>query len=131
VAFRLSGSYMMPWDIMLSGSLLSNTGYPYISTYNVTRTIASAAGVSLTRSAQTVELSERGDERLPSVTMVDLRISRPIRFGTRRIVPQLDIFNIPNADTVVSLQNAVGSTYLNPREILAPRIIRVGFSLDF
>jgi hypothetical protein len=131
VAFRLSGSYLMPYDIMLSGSMLSNTGYPYQSTYNVTRAIASAAGVSLTRSSQTVELSERGDERLPTVTMVDLRIARPIRIGTRRIVPQLDIFNLTNADTVVSLQNAVGSTYLNPREIVAPRIIRVGFSLDF
>ena len=131
VAFRLSGSYMMPYDIMLSGSLLSNTGYPYVSTYNVTRAIASAAGVSLTRSSQSVDLSERGDERLPSVTMLDLRISRPIRIGTRRFVPQLDIFNITNADTVVSVQTAVGSTYLNPREILAPRIIRVGFSLDF
>ena len=131
VAFRMSGSYMLPYDVMLSGSLLSNTGYPYVSTFNVTRTIATGAGVSLTRSSQTVDLSERGDERLPTVTMVDLRISRPIRIGTRRIVPQLDIFNITNADTVVSLQSAVGGTYLNPREILAPRIIRVGFSLDF
>ena len=115
---------------MLAGSLLSNTGYPYV-TVNVTRAIASAAGVSLTRSSQTVDLSERGDEPLPTVTMVDFRISRPFQIGTRRFVPQLDIFNITNADTVVSLQSAVGGTYLNPREILAPRIIRVGFSLDF
>jgi hypothetical protein len=131
VAFRMSGSYLLPYDFTLAGSLVSNSGYPYVSTYNVSRGIASDAGVSLTRSSQTVELSERGEERLPAVTMVDLRISRPIRIGSRRIVPQLDIFNIGNADTVVSLQSAVGNTYLNPREILAPRIIRVGFSLDF
>jgi catechol 2,3-dioxygenase-like lactoylglutathione lyase family enzyme len=131
VAFRMSGSYLLPYDITLAGSMVSNTGYPFVSTYNVTSAIAAAAGVSLTRSSQTIDLSRRGDERLPTVTMVDLRISRPIRIGTRRIVPQLDIFNITNADTVVSLQNAVGSTYLNPREILSPRIIRVGFSLDF
>jgi hypothetical protein len=131
VAFRMSGSYRLPYDFTLAGSLVSNTGYPYVSTYNVTRTIASAAGVNLTRSSQSVDLSERGEERLPTVTMVDLRLSRPIRFGTRRIVPQIDFFNISNADTVVSLQSAVGSTYLNPREILSPRIIRVGFSIDF
>jgi hypothetical protein len=85
----------------------------------------------VTRTSQTVSLSQRGDERYPTVTMVDLRISRTFRFGDRRFVPQLDIFNIGNAATVVSVQNAVGGTYLDPREILSPRIIRVGFSLDF
>lgn len=63
--------------------------------------------------------------------MVDLRLSRLFQIGTRRFVPQLDIFNITNADMLVSLQSAVGNTDLNPREILAPRIIGVGFSLDF
>ena len=33
--------------------------------------------------------------------MVDIRVSRTFRFGNRRIVPQFDIFNITNADTVV------------------------------
>jgi hypothetical protein len=131
VGFRLSGSYRFPYEFLLAGSLVSNTGYPFVSSYNVTRAIATAAGVSLTRTSQTVSLSERGEERLPTVTMADLRISRPIRFGSRKIVPQLDIYNITNADTVVSLQNAVGGTYLDPREILSPRIIRVGFSIDF
>ena len=131
VGFRLSGTYRLPYDIGLAGSMVSNSGYPFVSTYNVTRAIAAASGVALTRTSQTVELSERGEERLPTVTMFDLRISRTFRFGNRRIEPQIDFFNIGNADTVVSLQNAVGSTYLDPREILSPRIIRVGFSIDF
>jgi hypothetical protein len=46
-------------------------------------------------------------------------------------VPQLDLFNIGNAGTIVRYNVAVGSTYLTPAEIVAPRIIRVGFSLDF
>ncbi len=131
VGFRLSGTYRLPYEIGLAGSMVSNSGYPFVSTYNVTRALAAAAGVALTRTSQTVELSERGDERLPTVTMFDLRISRTFRFGNRRIEPQIDFFNIGNADTVVSLQNAVGGTYLDPREILSPRIIRVGFSIDF
>jgi hypothetical protein len=131
VAFRLSGSYLLPGAISLAGSLVSNTGYPYVSTYSISRAVAARQGVVLTRSSQAVPLSQRGDERLPNVTMADIRISRPIRFGNRRFVPQLDIFNIGNAATVVNLQNAVGGAYLDPREILSPRIIRVGFSLDF
>jgi hypothetical protein len=131
VGFRLSGSYRLPWDFNFAGSLVSNTGYPFVSTFNLTQAAARNLGISLTRSSQTIDLTERGEERLPNVTLADFRISRTFRFGNRRIIPQLDVFNISNADTVVSLQSAVGGTYLNPREILSPRIIRVGFSLDF
>ncbi|MBI3263388.1 MAG: TonB-dependent receptor [Acidobacteria bacterium] len=109
----------------------ANQGYPYVSSYNLTRAVAATQGIVLTRATQSVTLSQRGDERLPNVTLADIRISRAIKLGARRIVPTLDLFNIGNAATVVSLNNAVGTTYLEPREILAPRIIRVGLSIDF
>ncbi|MEZ5283648.1 MAG: TonB-dependent receptor [Vicinamibacterales bacterium] len=132
VAFRLSGSYRLPYEISLAGSMVANNGYPYVSTYAVSRNLASQAGVALTRSSQTVFLSERGDERLPNVTMFDIRLSRAFNFGGgRSITPQLDLFNITNSDVVTSYNSAVGSSYLFPQEILAPRIIRVGFSLNF
>jgi hypothetical protein len=128
VAFRLSGSYILPGDVSVAGSLISNTGYPYVSTYTISRSIFPG----LTRSSQVAILSSRGDERLPSVTMVDLRFSRAFRFsGNRKVTPQLDIFNIGNASTAVSYGASVGSTYLRPGEIVAPRIVRIGFSIDF
>src|SRR6185436_18590188 len=126
---RFSGSYRLPWSVDLAGSLISNSGYPYVSTYSLSRA-AAAPTVNLTRASQTVFLSQRGEERYPSVTMVDLRISRPIKFGSRQFNPQLDIFNIGNAATVVRYNPSLGSTYLAQGEILAPRIIRVGFSID-
>lgn len=130
-AFRLSGSYRLPGDISLAGSMIANNGYPYVSTYAVSRAAAAAAGVTLTRASQTVVLSERGDERYPNVMMFDLRLSRAFRFGSRSFQPQIDFFNIGNADTVVSYSAAVGPAYLRPGDNLSPRIIRVGFSLNF
>jgi hypothetical protein len=130
-AFRLSGSYMLPWDINLAGSMIANNGYPYVSTYVLSRAVAATQGITLTRATQTVQLSERGEERFDNVTMVDLRLSKAIRFGSRSFTPQIDFFNITNADTAVSRTTAVGGNYLIPTEILAPRIIRVGFSLNF
>ncbi len=127
VAFRLSGSYVMPWDITVAGSLISNTGYPYVSTYTVTRALVP----NLVRASQTVFLSSRGDERLPSVTMLDMRFSRPFQYGGRRFVPQLDIFNIANSSAIVGVNSSVSATYLVPNQIVAPRIVRVGFSIDF
>jgi hypothetical protein len=132
VAFRLSGSYRLPWELNLAGSLLSNTGYPEVTTFQVTSAAAAAQGTTMTRGSQTLPLSMRGDERRPNVTMVDLRISRAFSIGGgRRIVPQADFFNIGNASTVVNRTVAVGPAYLTPVEVLAPRIIRVGLSLDF
>ena len=88
--------------------------------------------MSLTRASQTVVLSERGEERLPNVTMLDIRLSRPFRFGSgRSFQPQIEFFNVANADTVTSQTVAVGSAYLRPGAILSPRIIKVGFSLNF
>jgi hypothetical protein len=132
VAFRLSGSYTLPYDINLAGSMISNNGYPFRTTYSISRAYAASQGIALTRGTQVVALSERGDERFDAVTMVDLRISRAFRFGGgRSFTPQVDIFNIGNADTVVAHNVGVGTSYLFPSEILSPRIIRVGFSFNF
>jgi hypothetical protein len=131
VAFRLSGSYMLPWEINLSGTLVSNTGYPFISTYTLSRATAATAGVNLTRASQVVLLSNRGDERLDTVSLIDLRLSRAFRFGTRRISPQFDIYNVTNQYTPQGVTVGVGSTYLRPTSILAPRIMRVGVAFNF
>jgi hypothetical protein len=126
-AFRLSGTYLAPYEINISGSFILNDGYPYQSTYGITRT----AFPTLTRSTQNVRLTERGDERLPDVAMIDLRFSRTFRFGDRRITPLMEFFNLTNADSVVGYNVNVGSSYLRPTEILAPRLLRLGVTIDF
>jgi len=129
--FRLSGSYQLPGDVLIAGSVISNGGGAYVSTYNASRA-AVAPVVALTRGSQNVFLSARGDERLPKVTTADVRFSRAFRFGQgRRIVPQVDLFNINNGAMPVAITSAVGGSYLAPTQILAPRIIKVGFSVNF
>jgi hypothetical protein len=43
----------------------------------------------------------------------------------------VDFFNINNSAAVVALTSAVGGAYLVPQQILAPRIIRLAFTLNF
>jgi hypothetical protein len=127
-AFRLAGTYMLPWEIGLSGTLVANQGYPFQSTYSVTRTVFP----TLTRASQSVTLSRRGDERLENVAMVDLRIAKTLRFASgRSVTPQMELFNLGNAASVVRNNGAVGGRYLAPAEILAPRVVRFGFSVLF
>jgi len=130
VGYRLSGSFEFPGAVLVAGSMISNGGAPYVSVYSASRA-AVAPVVTLTRGSQNVFLSARGDERLATVTMADIRISRPFRFGPRRIVPTVDFFNIGNTGTPVSITSTIGGSYLFPTQIIAPRIIRVGFSMNF
>jgi len=131
IAFRMSGSYELPGAIVFAGSLIANSGYPYQTTYQITRATAAAQGITLTRATQTITLSDRGDERFSPVRELDLRLSRIFRFGSRRITPEVNFFNIGNAAPLVNLTNGVGGAYLAPVEILAPRIIRIGVAVDF
>ena len=127
-ALRVAGSVMLPWDFMVSGSFIANQGYPFQSTYTITRTTYPA----LTRANQLVRLTSRGDERLEDVAMVDLRLSRSFALGgTRKFTPQVEIFNLGNASTVVRNTPAVGTLYLAPAEILAPRVVKIGFAMTF
>lgn len=127
--FKASGTYVVPrLELAVAGSFLRNTGYPRHVNYQITRT----AYPALTRSGQIVYVNERGDERRPNVAMVDVRFSRAFRFGTAaRIEPQLDVFNLTNADTIVNMVDNVGARLGYPSEILAPRIVRFGVSVTF
>jgi len=51
--------------------------------------------------------------------------------GILPLAPAIEVGHGGIATQVVSLTNTVGAQYLAPAEILAPRIIRVGFSFDF
>lgn len=125
--FKLAGSYVIPRaEVSVSTSFVRNTGYPRQYTYQVTRAVVP----NLTRSAQTVRTIPRGDDRLPTVTLLDLRFSRSFRFGRSFMIePQLDIFNVTNDDTIVRIVDAIGPRFSFPTEILAPRIVRVGFAM--
>jgi len=126
---KLSGTLVIPRvEVAVSGSLVRNTGYPRQFTYQVTRTQIPG----LTRSGQAIRVNGRGDERLPNVTLADVRFSRTFRLGKNRTFePQIDIFNATNADTIARIVDAIGPRLGFPTEILAPRIVRVGFSVTF
>ncbi|MPZ18699.1 MAG: hypothetical protein GEV06_12405 [Luteitalea sp.] len=127
-SFKVAGTWVIPRaEISLSSSLVRNTGYPRQPTYQINREIYP----DLTRSTQNLRLLPRGELRVPDVTMIDLRISRPFRFGTTTLEPQLDIFNATNADTIVGVVDQIGSRYGFPTEILAPRLVRVGLVIRF
>jgi hypothetical protein len=68
----------------------------------------------------------------PRLTQVDMRVSRSFRMmGNARLRGSLDIYNIFNASSVLSMTPTYGPSWLNAAQVLSPRLLRIGAQVDF
>ncbi len=69
---------------------------------------------------------------LPYQQQVNLRFMRRFRFGNTTIMPDIDIFNLFNSNTVTQVNyTCCGPLYLRPLAILQARYARFGLQVDF
>lgn len=136
---KLTGSYMLPHDVMLSSNFRAQTGTPYART----------ATYRLTQGNVTVNAEPRGDNRLPGLTTVDARVAKTFKLtGARSIEVLVDAYNLTNANTAWAANPLTGrinvrqggdasgallnqQQFLAPVSILAPRVIRFGAAFRF
>lgn len=73
-----------------------------------------------------------GKIRLPNVDILNLRLSRPIHLGERfDVEPVVDLFNITNANTVISEVPTGGASFEKPTNQLNPFIARFALRFSF
>jgi len=122
-AFTLSGSYQMPYQIMVSGKYTASDGNPLMRTLSVS---------GLPQGTETVWVQPRGDDRTEVVNkFVDVRFAKRFNVGIARLEGNIDLFNLLNANHVTGQVEAIGSTIGRPNRILTPRIIRFGVTARF
>jgi hypothetical protein len=123
--FTLSGSYLLPYDISISGKYTGRAGDPLIRT-------AVFSGLTASQASETVRVNQRGEDRTEDVTkFVDLRVSKRFRLGASSLEGSVDLFNLLNANHVLLQTTAVGTTWGRPTQILSPRVIRFGLTARF
>jgi hypothetical protein len=122
---KVSGSYPLPHDFSVSGAFQSSTGWPLARTFTVT----TAQVPNLTQVTQNVSLVPAGDVRLAYKNLLDLRATKVVRLGTRRVELKADLFNVLNNNAPTAEVTAVGSSLGKPSNIVDPRTFRL--SLDF
>jgi hypothetical protein len=121
--FTVSGSYVLPYDVQISGKYTGRDGEP------LTRTLTAGG---LTQGTETVWVQPRGRDRTDTVNkFVDLRLAKRVRMGTSRLEGTVDIFNLLNANHVLLQNEAIGTTFGRPSRILTPRIVRFGLAINF
>jgi len=118
--FKVSGLYNLPKDFNVSASYNSRQGYPEeFALNNSLRTDGSGTILLLQNNV--------GDTRLPNFQNLDFHVDRPVRVGTIRFVPALDIFNVFNGNTLLAVRTTQNAANANQIQgILAPRVARLG-----
>jgi hypothetical protein len=143
--------YPLPWEISTSAIYQNSSGIPITATYSLTNANAvrsasnpnglprnlSACGAPTGNCNQTidVELIEPNTMFEPRLQQLDLRFSRIFRLGgTNRIRAGMDIYNVFNANNVISSNVAysgAGENFLDVRQILGGRLFKFGVQYDF
>ena len=123
--FKANGLYVLPYEISLAAAYEARQGFPYIPTMNISSRPNRAGGVE-------VLLDTVGDVRLGNFQNLDLRVSKTFTMGTVTVQPSLDIFNVPNWNTVFSRRRNQNSSVANDvSTLLAPAAARFGVTVTF
>jgi hypothetical protein len=145
--FKASGSYQLPYKVLVAGNLRLQSGLPVTRTWAVP-TCSATVLANCTRQGLTVNAEPRGSVLLPFLPTVDLRAGRYFDFHDDRIELSLDVYNLTNANTVFATRTTTGqtpirvngdptqpttliTTFLSPTQFLAPRVVRFNVTYSF
>jgi hypothetical protein len=79
-----------------------------------------------------VVLDPIGDNRLPNYQNLDFHFDRRFHFGTTNVLPQLDIFNVMNSNTIQAIRGTRNASNANQiQATLAPRVLRFGVKFNW
>ena len=118
--FKVSGLYNLPYDFNASAFYNARQGYPLEYALNDT---AGRNGVGSILILQ----NPVGDTRLPTYQNLDFHLDRPIKVGTARFVPAIDLFNVFNNNIIQAVRTSQNAANANQiQAITAPRVARLG-----
>jgi hypothetical protein len=125
--FIATGLYQAGWGINVAANMVTRQGFSI--PYHRTR-VATADPLASQKSVLLV--SEVDEQRLPTVTSLDFRVGKEIAIQRTRINIDLDIFNILNQSTVLGREYDFRlTTFDNVKEIMNPRVLRLGLRFGF
>jgi len=126
--FKVDSSYQFPGKIATSINFQHYTGYPF----QPQEVFSDQTGTELKQFTETVILQPAGVQRLPSINLLNLRLSREFVFGDRwHLEPLVDLFNLTNAQTVISEVPTFGPVYKYPTNTVGPFLARFGLRFNF
>jgi hypothetical protein len=128
---KFSGSLPLPYGFRVSSVFQSSPGDPLVYTYVLTAANFKAqTGATLTQPSVTMRLTQPGTLFLPRVNQLDMTLSKSFPVGKVRIAPEISLFNMLNANPVLSASTAWPNVDV-PLRILDGRLLRFQAQIRF
>ena len=131
---KLLGTYIIPKaDVNFAATFQSVPGPSISALYNAPNALVQPSlGRPLSGGAATVtvNLIQPGTFYGERANQLDLRFSRAIKFGPRRVAGNLDIYNTLNASPVIQ-ENGNFATWRTPLRIMDGRLYKLSVQFDF
>ena len=128
---KVSGSYPLKYGVRVSGVFQSTPGDAVATTYTVTAAnFRTATGVAMGQSSVNLRLNKPGERYLPRVNQLDMTLSKSFKLGNARVSPEISLFNMLNANPVLSESTAYPAVG-TPLRILDGRLLRFQAQIRF
>ena len=114
-AFVGNGTYMLPWDISLSGIVIIRSG----------ATVDPVAGTDLNGDGFNTDRPgtfERNSFRIESFNNVDIAVAKTFKLGTssQSVEVRADVFNLFNSENILAVNNTFGTNPNQPAVSVLP-----------
>ncbi|HEY7444287.1 MAG TPA: carboxypeptidase regulatory-like domain-containing protein [Vicinamibacterales bacterium] len=76
-------------------------------------------------------ITQPGDLYVERLNQIDFRVSKIFRIGTTRTNINFDLYNLLNANSVLTENFTYGAAWRTPQSILLPRLFKIGAQFDF
>jgi len=131
---KFAGSYTIPRaDVLVSGTFRSVPGPEIYANYTATNAvIAPSLGRNLSGGVANlpVTIVQPGTMYGERLNQVDMRVGKILHVGRTKTVVNLDVYNVFNANTVLTVNYAY-ATWQRPTSILLARFAKIGVQFDF
>jgi outer membrane receptor protein involved in Fe transport len=132
---RFLASYPLPWDIRASLTFQSNPGPEILANYAATNAeIRPTLGRNLSSGVNgtvTVPLIEPGTLYGDRLNQVDMRVTKSFQARATRLRANVDLYNLFNANPVLTHNNTYGARWLQPQYILPGRMLKISAQVNF
>jgi hypothetical protein len=132
---KLAYSGLLPFAVNLSVAFQSIPGKQIVASYNVpSSTIQTSLGRPLAagpNATANVQLIQPGTVYGDRLDQLDVRLARTFAWGSRRVQPQFNVFNLLNSGAILGFNNTYGPNWQNPTARLAGRMFKFGLQVDW
>jgi hypothetical protein len=106
----MTGSYMLPYEILFGGNFLWQSGLPFQRTFAVQQCSGSVTSNCVSQNNQTINAEPRGSRELGQLVTADVRFGRRFKIGTNGVELSLDLYNVANANTIYAVRSTSTQT---------------------